>query len=64
MLVFVSVAVVMLAFAGNSVFTWLALSELVMGAGSFALLPLVSGALFLLLLTAQQKCLKDLLGTI
>ena len=62
MLVFISVVVVMLAFAGNSVFTWLAQSEIVLGVGSFVLLPLVSGALFLLLLTARQKRLKDLLG--
>jgi hypothetical protein len=34
-----------------------------MDAGSFAVLRLASVALFLLMLTAQQKRLKDLFGT-
>ena len=62
MVVFLSVAATMLAFAGNSVLTRLALAEMAIDAGSFALLRLASGAVILLALTAQQNRLKDLQG--
>ena len=62
MVVFLSVAATMLAFAGNSVLTRLALAEMAIDAGSFALLLLASGAVILLALTAQQNRLKDLQG--
>jgi len=62
MVVFLSVAATMLAFAGNSVLTRLALAEMAIDAGNFALLCLASGAVILLALTAQQNRLKDFLG--
>ena len=56
------IAVTMLAFAGNSVLTRLALAETAIDPGAFVLLRLASGAAVLVFLTARKNSLSALRG--